>query len=81
MKLLDPAIVERAAGKSSRRHSVRLFGVECIVAGSAGPVLVLIRGGKSALFVQDLHIQLTYAATMGPKDVGIFVSNLVPPAR
>ena len=35
----------------------------------------LIRIGKSACYAQDLHIQLTYAATMGPKDVGIFVSN------
>lgn len=58
MKLLDPAIVERAAGKIIQADSVRLFGVNA-----------------SSLVAQDLHIQLTYAATMGPKDVGIFVSN------
>ena len=35
----------------------------------------LIRVGKSVVFAQDLHIQLTYAATMGKNDVGVFISN------
>ena len=75
MKLLDPAIVERAAGKIIQADSVRLFGVNASSLVAQDLYYKLIRIGKSACYAQDLHIQLTYAATMGPKDVGIFVSN------
>ena len=72
---LDPAIVERAAGKIIQADSVRLFGVNASSLVAQDLYYKLIRIGKSACYAQDLHIQLTYAATMGPKDVGIFVSN------
>ena len=75
MKLLDPASVERAAGKIIQADSVRLFGVNASSLVAQDLYYKLIRIGKSACYAQDLHIQLTYAATMGPKDVGIFVSN------
>lgn len=75
MKLLDPAIVERAAGKIIQADSVRLFGANASSLVAQDLYYKLIRIGKSACYAQDLHIQLTYAATMGPKDVGIFVSN------
>lgn len=75
MKLLDPAIVERAAGKIIQADSVRLFGVNASSLVAQDLYYKLIRIGESACYAQDLHIQLTYAATMGPKDVGIFVSN------
>ena len=74
-KLLEPAIVERAAGKIIQADSVRLFGVNASSLVAQDLYYKLIRIGKSACYAQDLHIQLTYAATMGPKDVGIFVSN------
>lgn len=54
---------------------VRLFGVNASSLVAQDLYYKLIRIGKSACYAQDLHIQLTYAATMGPKDVGIFVSN------
>lgn len=75
IKLLDPAIVKRVAGKIIQADSVRLFGVNASSLVAQDLYYKLIRIGKSACYAQDLHIQLTYAATMGPKDVGIFVSN------
>ena len=67
--------MERAAGKIIQADSVRLFGVNASSLVAQDLYYKLIRIGKSACYAQDLHIQLTYAATMGPKDVGIFVSN------
>lgn len=75
MKLLDPASVESAAGSIIRASSVKLFGVNASALVAQDMYYKLIRIGKAACFAQDLHIQLTYAATMSPKDVGIFISN------
>lgn len=76
MKLLDPAIVERAAGKIIQADSVRLFGVNASSLVAQDLYYKLIRIGKSACYAQDLHIQLTYAATMGPKECGHFCIQL-----
>jgi DNA-binding MurR/RpiR family transcriptional regulator len=75
LKLLEPASVEQAAQIIAHADSVKLFGVGASSLVAEDLFYKLIRIGMNASFTQDLHVQLTYAATMSKKDVGFFVSN------
>jgi DNA-binding MurR/RpiR family transcriptional regulator len=74
MKLLDHASVERAAKLILHADAVKLFGVGASSLVAEDFCYKLIRIGKSTCFARDLHVQLTYAATMSPASVGFFVS-------
>lgn len=75
MKLLDPNLVALAADHIVKSDSVKLFGINASALVAQDFFYKLIRIGKPACFAQDLHVQLTYASTLGPNDVGFFVSN------
>jgi DNA-binding MurR/RpiR family transcriptional regulator len=75
MKLLDHASVEQAAKLIVQADTMKLFGVGASSLVAEDLFYKMIRIGKSTCFTQDLHVQLTYAATMSRRDVGFFVSN------
>lgn len=75
LQLLDAKTVEKAAEMLFHANSIRLFGV-----GASGLVAMdfahkLLRIGFDAIYIADLHVQLTLAATMQTNDVAVIISN------
>lgn len=74
MKILDPRVIEEAAGIIASAKSIRLFGV-----GASGLVAEdlqskLIRINLNAFYSKDFHTQLVYAATLQKEDVVVLFS-------
>jgi DNA-binding MurR/RpiR family transcriptional regulator len=74
-KLLDTDELDKAVDVIMKADTVMLFGM-----GASGLVAEdlyekFIRIGKRALFCSDGHMQLSYSATVNPKDAAIFISN------
>lgn len=81
MKLLDPAIVERAAGKIIQADSVRLFGVNASSLVAQDLYYKLIRIGKSACYAQDRTFSLLMLQLWGQRMWAFLYPTPVPPAR
>lgn len=74
MKILDPRVMEEAAGVIASAKSIRLFGV-----GASGLVAEdlqskLVRINLNAVYSKDSHTQLVYAATLQKEDVAVLFS-------
>ena len=74
VKLLDYKVVEQAADAIIKANTVKLFAVGASALVAEDLVSKLMRIGKSVCFSRDLHVQLTYAANITPRDVGVFIS-------
>ncbi|MEA5014753.1 MAG: MurR/RpiR family transcriptional regulator [Candidatus Limiplasma sp.] len=72
---LDAAVVNGVADRILRAQTLRLFGVGASAMVAEDFLHKMIRIGMNALFHYDTHLQLSYAANSGPKDVAFFVSH------
>lgn len=75
MKILEPELISHAARLIIKSDSVKLFGINASALVAQDFYYKLIRIGQTACFAPDLHVQLTYASSLGTNDVGFFVSN------
>ncbi len=75
LQFLDPATLESAADLVYQANSIRLFGVGASSLVAQDLAYKLMRIGLNVQFSQDLHIQLTSAATLHPGDLAIIISN------
>ena len=75
MQLLDCEAVQKAAQNLISADSIKIFGVGASALVSEDLYNRLLRIGKNVCFCRDLHVQLTYASNMTPRDVGVFISN------
>ncbi len=75
LQFLDPTVLENAADIVYQARSIRLFGVGASSLVAQDLAYKLMRIGLNAQFSQDLHIQLTSAATLHPGDLAIIISN------
>lgn len=75
LKILDKSTINDVVNLLIKANAVKIFGVGA--SGLVGSDLYykLIRIGKHAVFDRDVHVQLTYAATLKPNDAAIFISN------
>lgn len=75
MKLMDPEHLTAAARRMLEARSVMLFGIGASALVAEDLYDKLLRISKHVVFCRDTHIQLSYAANMTIKDVGIFISH------
>lgn len=75
MKLVSSRDIEAAAAQIIGAKSVGLFGLGASALVAEDLHHKLLRIGKDARFCRDNHIQLTYAANLGPHDVAVLFSN------
>lgn len=75
MSLIDPELIRQVASKIIRADSVKLFGVGASALVAEDMYNKLLRIGMNVASCRDFHIQLTYAANLTPRDVGIFISH------
>lgn len=74
-KILDESVLEKAVQKILQADSIKLFGVGASALVAEDFCDKLLRIGKNVFFSKDIHIQLTYGATLSPRDVAIFFSH------
>ncbi|NLI20640.1 MAG: MurR/RpiR family transcriptional regulator [Clostridiales bacterium] len=74
LRMADSHVMERVAEKLLRADSIKLFGVGASALAAEDFYNKLLRIGKNVVFCRDNHIQLTYAANLTAKDVGVFFS-------
>ena len=74
LHLADEKVLERVAEKMIKADSIKLFGVGASALVAEDLYNKLLRIGKNAVFCRDNHIQLTYAANLTNRDVGLFFS-------
>lgn len=75
MRLIDPEQIKEVAGKIIKADSVKLFGVGASALVAEDLYNKLLRIGMNVVNCRDFHIQLTYAANMTQRDVGIYFSH------
>lgn len=75
LQFLSPEKLEEAAQAIMNAETVKIFGVGASSIVGRDLLFKLIRIGFNAMFASDFHIQLTSAATLGPKDLAIIISN------
>ena len=73
-RLADGHTLECVAKHMIKADSIKLFGVGASALVAEDFYNKLLRIGKNVVFCRDNHIQLTYAANLTPKDVGLFIS-------
>ena len=81
MKLLDPAIVERAAGKIIQADSVRLFGVNASSLVAQDLYYKLIRIGSPPVMRRICTFSLLMLQLWGQRMWAFLYPTPVPPAR
>lgn len=73
-KLLTPAAVEAAARTILSARSTRIFGVGASAIVGEDLYNKFLRIDRNVCFNRDLHVQLTYAANMTPRDAAVLIS-------
>ena len=74
-EILNLEALEEAAELIFEAKSVRIFGVGASALVAFDLAHKLLRIGINAIFVSDVHVQLTIAATTLPEDLAIIISN------
>lgn len=75
LQILDPKVLEAAAAAVMQARTIKIFGAGASSIVGRDLSFKLTRIGLNAMFQSDYHIQLTSAATMGPEDLAIIISN------
>jgi uncharacterized HTH-type transcriptional regulator CA_C0191 len=75
IKLIDTAIMEKAAQAVMNAQCIKLFGISASALVAEDLYYKLLRIGKNACFSKDSHIQLTYAANISPSDAAVIISH------
>ena len=74
LQLADEKVLEKVAERLIKADSIKLFGVGASALVAEDFYNKLLRIGKNVVFCRDNHIQLTYAANLTSRDVGLFIS-------
>ena len=74
LQLADEKVLEKVAEHLIKADSIKLFGVGASALVAEDFYNKLLRIGKNVVFCRDNHIQLTYAANLTSRDVGLFIS-------
>lgn len=71
---LDFSVLDKIVHQILSADTVRLFGVGASANVAEDFASKLLRIGKNVCFHYDTHIQLSYAANAGPKDIAFLIS-------